>query len=162
MSWNLAAAAVVKCIFSHKSKKSDLAVVRQQFDAMINYFWMKDNSAESTADWIELGALALAAGRAAGVFEKADFSDEVAAVLVRKQTDYGHDNIARFGLDGLIVRMHDKIARLENLTSRGTTPENESIRDNYLDVLGYATIGVMWSEGTFLMPLDASTVAESK
>lgn len=160
MSWNSASAAVVKCIFSHKFKKSDLAVVRQHFDAMINYFWLND-SADSTADWIELGAAALAAGRAAGVFEKEDFSDEVAAVLVRKQTDYGHDNIARFGLNGLIVRMHDKIARLENLAARGVSPENESIRDNYLDVLGYATIGVMWSEGTFLMPLDAVTVAES-
>jgi hypothetical protein len=57
--------------------------------------------------------------------------------------------------------MHDKIARLENLAARGVSPENESIRDNYLDVLGYATIGVMWSEGTFLMPLDVVTVAES-
>lgn len=160
MSWNSASAAVVKCIFSHKSNQKTLKSVRAHFDAMINYFWLQDRN-DSTADWIELGAAALAAGRAAGVFQKEDFSDEVAAVLVRKQTDYGHDNIARFGLNGLIVRMHDKIARLENLAARGVSPENESIRDNYLDVLGYATIGVMWSEGTFLMPLDALTVVES-
>jgi hypothetical protein len=160
MSWNQASAAVVKGIFSHKSNQKTLQSVRAHFDAMINYFWLQDRG-ESTADWVELGAAALAAGRAAGVFQKEDFSDEVAAVLVRKQTDYGHDNIARFGLNGLIVRMHDKIARLENLAARGVSPENESIRDNYLDVLGYATIGVMWSEGTFLMPLDVVTVAES-
>lgn len=158
MSWNVAAAAVVKFIFSQDSEGT-LESTRAHLDGMISNYWLKGG--DPTADWVKLGAIGLAAGRDVGVFPKDDFSEEVAAVLVRKQTDYGHENISRFGLNGILVRMHDKIARLENLTSRGVNPENESLYDNYLDLLGYATIGVMWAEGTFLMPLETVTVVES-
>lgn len=76
--------------------------------------------------------------------------------LVRKQMDYGHGNIKRFGRIGLIVRIQDKVARLENLLSKGLddeSPMNESIFDNVIDVMGYSAIGVMWERGTFLLPL---------
>jgi len=81
---------------------------------------------------------------------------EVAQLLIRKQRDYGTGNISRFGRIGLIIRMHDKIARLENLAEhRGSAgaPENESIDDNLLDVIGYSTIGLMWEDQTFFIPL---------
>jgi hypothetical protein len=54
--------------------------------------------------------------------------------------------------------MHDKIARLENLSKSGQSPNNESIKDNYLDVLGYAAVGALWESGDFFLPL---TVVES-
>jgi hypothetical protein len=57
-----------------------------------------------------------------------------------------------------MVRMHDKVARLENLllsNDGGGKPQNESIQDNLLDVVGYAAIGIMWESMTFLMPLKA-------
>ena len=81
-------------------------------------------------------------------------SHEVAALLIRKQADYGHENISRFGRTGLMVRMHDKVARLENL-QRGSVaaPNNESIDDNLLDVIGYSIIGLMWEHQTFMIPL---------
>ena len=81
-------------------------------------------------------------------------SHEVAALLIRKQADYGHENISRFGRTGLMVRMHDKVARLENL-QRGSVaaPNNESIDDNLLDVIGYSIIGLMWEDQTFMIPL---------
>ena len=81
-------------------------------------------------------------------------SHEVAALLIRKQADYGHENISRFGRTGLMVRMHDKVARLENL-QRGSvaSPNNESIDDNLLDVIGYSIIGLMWEDQTFMIPL---------
>ena len=81
-------------------------------------------------------------------------SQEVAALLIRKQADYGHENIARFGRIGLMVRMHDKVARLENLHGDiSGTPNNESIEDNLLDLIGYSTIGKMWEDRTFMQPL---------
>jgi hypothetical protein len=49
--------------------------------------------------------------------------------------------------------MHDKVARLENLLQDERTPENESILDNYIDVIGYASIGIMWERNWFLLPL---------
>lgn len=81
---------------------------------------------------------------------------EVHATLIRKQRDYGPENIRRFGRQGLMVRMHDKVARLENLLSNdgGGKPQNESIKDNLLDVVGYAAIGIMWESMTFLLPLE--------
>lgn len=57
-----------------------------------------------------------------------------------------------------MVRMHDKVARLENLLLQldgGGKPENETIQDNLLDVVGYATIGIMWESMTFLLPLQS-------
>ncbi len=81
---------------------------------------------------------------------------EVAKLLVRKQRDYGTENISRFGRIGLMIRMHDKVARLENLADQrgsGGAPENESIDDNLLDVIGYSTIGLMWEDQTFFIPL---------
>jgi len=52
--------------------------------------------------------------------------------------------------------MHDKVARLENLLSSddgGGKPNNESIEDNLMDVVGYAAIGMMWESRLFLLPL---------
>jgi len=80
---------------------------------------------------------------------------EVANLLIRKQADYGHDNISRFGRIGLMVRMHDKVARLENLRRDSAgAPNNESIDDNLLDLIGYSTIGKMWEDRTFMIPLQ--------
>jgi hypothetical protein len=79
-------------------------------------------------------------------------------VLVKKQMDYGHNNIKRFGRIGLIVRMQDKVARLENLMSKyddDATPQNESILDNVIDVMGYSAIGIMWEREQFLLPLES-------
>lgn len=79
---------------------------------------------------------------------------EVHETLCRKQHDYGHENIQRFGRAGLMVRVHDKIARLENLVGNNTNPNNESIKDNVMDVVGYSAIGIMWESGTFLLSLE--------
>ena len=84
--------------------------------------------------------------------------DTVHRVLVKKQMDYGHNNIKRFGRIGLIVRMQDKVARLENLMSKydeDSTPQNESILDNVIDVMGYSAIGIMWEREQFLLPLES-------
>lgn len=79
----------------------------------------------------------------------------VHAVLVRKQMDYGHENIRKFGRTGLIVRIQDKVARLENLVAKGSAddPQNESLLDNVVDVMGYSAIGIMWERGKFLLKL---------
>jgi hypothetical protein len=79
--------------------------------------------------------------------------ESVQETLVRKQRDYGHENIRRFGLQGLLVRTHDKVARLENLLAKGGTPNNESIEDTLLDIVGYSAIGIMWARGDFLLEL---------
>ena len=79
-------------------------------------------------------------------------ADEVAKTIIRKQADYGPNNILRspFGpLQGLTVRLYDKIARLANLSTKKIEPKNESLRDTFVDIAGYGLIGLMILDETF-------------
>jgi hypothetical protein len=66
--------------------------------------------------------------------------------LIKKQKDYGPKNISDSPggpLNGLRVRMFDKLARINNLVETGVTPENESLRDSFMDIANYAIIAMM-------------------
>lgn len=72
--------------------------------------------------------------------------DEAGDLLLRKQIDYGPTNISRAPggpLNGLRVRMHDKIARINNLLDKNIDPQNESLRDSFIDLLNYSAIAIM-------------------
>jgi len=72
--------------------------------------------------------------------------DSAANLLIAKHHDYGPLNIARSPggpINGLRVRMWDKIARINNLVDNGVTPTNESLRDSFLDLLNYSAIALM-------------------
>jgi len=74
------------------------------------------------------------------------YTDGLAELLIRKQKDYGPKNISDSPggpLNGLRVRMFDKLARINNLVETGATPENESLRDSFLDIANYAIIAMM-------------------
>jgi hypothetical protein len=78
--------------------------------------------------------------------------DYLADILLRKHNDYGSSNISDApggALNGLRVRLHDKISRLNNLSAQGTTPEYESVRDTFIDIANYATIAIMVLDGTW-------------
>jgi hypothetical protein len=75
-----------------------------------------------------------------------NYTDGMAELLIRKQKDYGPKNISLAPggpLNGLRVRMFDKLARINNLLESGATPQNESIRDSFIDLANYAVIGMM-------------------
>jgi hypothetical protein len=78
--------------------------------------------------------------------------DQAGNLLVRKHHDYGPKNIAHSPggpLNGLRVRMWDKIARINNLLDSGVKPSNESLRDSYLDLLNYSAIAMMVLDGVW-------------
>lgn len=75
------------------------------------------------------------------------------ALLCSKQHDYGHDNILRFGMFGVVVRMSDKAARLTNLSAGSAAPRNESVLDTFFDVIGYAVVARMLKNETFELQL---------
>lgn len=156
VSWDDASAEAVDDIFSYASSSKlvanrmhDLrtfldAAIELNFDAGSRSFEARYSS------WREVGAVAVLFAHKFGI----DLDTEILCrTLVRKQRDYGHENIRRFGSQGLYVRLHDKVARLENLLSSGATPENESLQDNVMDVVGYCAIGCMWEARVFLLPL---------
>ena len=76
--------------------------------------------------------------------------NKAADILVKKQMDYGPKNISHSPggpINGLRVRMHDKLSRINNLVESGATPENESLRDSFLDMMNYSAIGLMVLDG---------------
>lgn len=84
----------------------------------------------------------------------ADVLCELADLMIRKQADYGHQNITEFGELGVLVRANDKIARLRNLLWHNQgEPKNESIEDTWRDLANYAIIALMLRRGTFTLPL---------
>jgi len=75
---------------------------------------------------------------------------EAEDLLVKKHKDYGPKNISESPggpLNGLRVRMHDKLARINHLYDSGATPENESLRDSFIDMANYAIIALMILDG---------------
>jgi hypothetical protein len=96
---------------------------------------------------------------------------EVLNVLVSKQKDYGPNNIARFGTAGILIRIHDKLARFKNLLSKSNNDFNtavsinsvqdETIVDTLIDIIGYSIVAMMWEKidltsgaPEFLLPLE--------
>lgn len=76
--------------------------------------------------------------------------DELRSIMLKKQEDYGPLNISHApggAMNGLRVRMHDKLARLNNLSNRGDTPNFESIEDTLIDLANYAIIGLLVQRG---------------
>jgi hypothetical protein len=78
--------------------------------------------------------------------------DQAGNLLIKKHNDYGPTNISLSPggpLNGLRVRMHDKTARINHLIDSGATPENESLRDSFIDLLNYSAIAMMVLDGTW-------------
>lgn len=73
-------------------------------------------------------------------------------LVTEKQHDYGHSNIDAFGPDGIVVRMSDKAARIENLIVKGADPENEPLIDSFTDLVGYASIALLVQGKAFHKP----------
>jgi DNA polymerase II small subunit/DNA polymerase delta subunit B len=79
-------------------------------------------------------------------------------ILVSKQLDYGPGNINNApggAMNGILVRMNDKMERLKNLIyhSEGE-PQNESIDDSLVDIANYAVIAMMVRNGSWPKNLE--------
>jgi hypothetical protein len=73
-------------------------------------------------------------------------SKELNDLLISKHKDYGPKNISQAPggpINGLRVRMHDKLARINNLIDSGASPEHESLEDSFKDMANYAIIGLL-------------------
>ena len=78
--------------------------------------------------------------------------DSAGNLLIKKHHDYGPNNISQSPggpLNGLRVRMWDKIARINNLLDSGVKPSNESLRDSFIDLLNYSAIAMMVLDETW-------------
>jgi hypothetical protein len=79
-------------------------------------------------------------------------SDELNSLLLSKHRDYGPTNISLApggAVNGLRVRMHDKLARINHLldSNRHDTPAHESLEDSFRDLANYAIISILVLKG---------------
>ena len=69
--------------------------------------------------------------------------EEAASLFAKKNTDYG-DAFANYGPVGVLVRMGDKLSRLQSITKNGITlTDNENLRDTLIDLHNYAAMAIM-------------------
>ena len=76
----------------------------------------------------------------------ADVTSALFDLLISKHRDYGPKNISQSPggpLNGLRVRMWDKLARINNLIESGATPEHESLADSFKDMANYSIIALL-------------------
>jgi hypothetical protein len=80
------------------------------------------------------------------------FIEEATQKLVytfgRKRADYGPtttETFKKFGPVSMLVRMHDKLGRLDNLLGTGAIPSvhDESIEDTLIDLANYCLIALL-------------------
>lgn len=73
-------------------------------------------------------------------------ASELVILLESKQKDYGPRSVngAPGGpINGLLVRLHDKFSRASNIAAKGKVPNNESLRETFIDIAGYALLAIM-------------------
>lgn len=87
-----------------------------------------------------------------------DIIEELGDLLISKHHDYGPKNISLSPggpLNGLRVRIWDKIARINNLIDAGFEPSHESLEDSFKDLANYSVIAMMVLRGTWPGANDA-------
>ena len=69
--------------------------------------------------------------------------EEGLELFKKKNKDYG-DAFVNYGVVGVLVRMGDKICRLNHVTENGIVlVKNEKIRDTLIDLHNYAAMAIM-------------------
>ena len=64
-------------------------------------------------------------------------------LFIKKNHDYG-ESYKDYGLIGVLVRLGDKIKRLQNITNKGINLINdETLRDTLIDLQNYSTMAIM-------------------
>lgn len=88
----------------------------------------------------------------------ADAFLEAEALLLEKHRGYGPKNISNAPggpLNGLLVRLHDKLARISNMREQGiTAAAAESMRDTAIDIANYGIIMLLVLDGNWPAVVD--------
>ncbi|MDR6779442.1 polyhydroxyalkanoate synthesis regulator phasin [Paenibacillus peoriae] len=72
--------------------------------------------------------------------------NEVESLLKKKNHDYGNSfsiQFEKYGILSALIRMDDKMRRLENLLNGNKAQVEESIEDTLQDLVGYGTLALV-------------------
>tara|TARA_Y200000002_G_C22276673_1_gene494486 strand:- start:73 stop:333 length:261 start_codon:yes stop_codon:yes gene_type:complete len=68
---------------------------------------------------------------------------EALELFIKKNKDYG-DAFSEYGTIGVLVRIGDKIRRMQSITATGVNlVEDEKLRDTLIDLHNYAAMAIM-------------------
>ena len=76
-------------------------------------------------------------------------TSKMAETYEKKNHDYGDSfdkSLDKFGLIASVVRMGDKMNRIESLAQKKAMVQDESIKDTLFDLANYAIMTVMWMD----------------
>lgn len=76
-----------------------------------------------------------------------DAHKELQEIFVKKNTDYGNsfeESLEKHGLIAAIVRMEDKMSRLNTLSKQEALVTDESLIDTLKDLSNYALMSAVW------------------
>lgn len=74
-------------------------------------------------------------------------TNEMAKTYAAKNHDYGNSfeqSLDKFGLVASVVRIGDKMNRIESLMKKEAQVKDESIKDTLLDLASYSVMTLMW------------------
>lgn len=78
-----------------------------------------------------------------------ELSAECDKIMRTKNADYSSEsdalqNFRRFGCTGILVRIEDKLNRIDNLMRASDIRNHESLRDSMLDLRNYAQLMLLY------------------
>jgi len=150
-TWNDAASEAVREMIARDCRPKTLPELRDAYNGFFSPAQQPLEDERAAAAWSEFGARCRES--AVTLAGETLLWQTVIDTVIRKQRDYGKENILRFGQLGLEVRVHDKLARLEHLAMTGARPENETVFDTVLDLVGYSVLGILVARGWFSLEL---------
>lgn len=80
-----------------------------------------------------------------------DITNSMIQTYQAKNQDYGNSfekSLYKFGLVASIIRLNDKMNRIESLSQTKARVKDESIEDTLLDLANYAIMTVIWLRKT--------------
>lgn len=76
-----------------------------------------------------------------------NITEEMLQTYIRKNHDYGdsfNKSLDKFGVIASVVRMNDKMERIESLMNKEALVKDESIKDTLLDLASYCVMTTIW------------------
>ena len=89
----------------------------------------------------------LTEGTPLSVVKFKNLTNKMSETYERKNHDYGdsfNKSLDKFGLIASVVRMNDKMERIESLMNKEALVKDESIKDTLLDLANYAIMTIVW------------------
>lgn len=124
--------------YRNLADKSDKQILQAEIDGLqsdLNYLENKNKEERETEREKRMKQMDIIQLEARDLFHK-------------KNNDYG-DAFATYGPVGVIVRIGDKISRLQSISKKGITLiEDEKIRDTLIDLHNYAAMAIMLLDET--------------